>query len=299
MAEAGKRYLMLGFDMEPDVGSTSSNYEGVQHGTRVILDILEKHGVRATFLFTGDCAKRNPGIVELVRAKGYEIGCHSLFHEDLGPPSFDTSSKSEILEEELENRLRKNAQIVKAISGADPVSFRSPRGFASDNLMRVLARLGFRVDSSYMQAMHLVRNFPYRVSKDDWKEEGDGEILELPLFAFDLENAADNTYQKKLDQWPRIRTHGARFVFDHMRPVVERQIEEKGLSALTFYLHPWEFHPMPEKIRYAEGTLYYDEFLYRNTGEAQARELDAFVGLCLKDGYTFQDFRSFQEVFTG
>jgi peptidoglycan-N-acetylglucosamine deacetylase len=235
----------------------------------------------------------------MVHQRGYEIGCHSLFHEDMGEPSFETSSQGMVLEEELEHRLRLNIAVLKETTGQDPVSFRSPRGFGSNNLMRTLEKLGFRIDSSYMQSMHLERSFPYRVSRDDWKEAGQGPILELPLLAFDMENASDNTYQKKLDAWPRIRTHGADFVFQGMKPIVERQLREEGISALTFYLHPWEFFPMPTSIRYAEGVLRYDEFLYKNTGDRQAAEFDRFVKLCLDDHYTVVDFRTFLDLFPG
>ncbi len=296
---AEKKYLLFGFDMETDVGSTSRNYEGVQKGTPEILRILEKHGLPATFLFTGDCARKNANILSMVHQRGYEIGCHSLFHEDMGEPSFDTSSQGMVLEEELEHRLRLNIAALKETTGKDPVSFRSPRGFGSNSLMTTLEKLGFRIDSSYMQSMHLKRNFPYRVSRADWKEAGTGPILELPLVAFDMENAADNTYQKMLDAWPRIRTHGADFVFKGITPIVERQLQEEGISALTFYLHPWEFFPMPTSIRYAEGVLSYDEFLYKNTGERQVEEFDRFVKLCLDDHYTVVDFRTFLEIFPG
>ncbi len=202
-------YLMLGFDMETDVGSTSWEYEGVQRGTEPILRILRDQGIPATFLFTGHCALENRNILELVHGQGHEIGCHSLFHEDMGEPSFSTSSQGVALEEELEGRIRRAMAILKKTTGRNPTSFRSPRGFASNHLMKVLEKLGFKVDSSYLQSIHVERDFPYWVSKQDWKQEGRGKILELPLFALRQENAPDNDYQKTLDQWPRLRTHGA------------------------------------------------------------------------------------------
>ncbi len=212
---------MIGFDMETDVGSSSTLYTGVQEGTPAIIKVLEKNGAQGTFLFTGDCVQKNRNIVEEVHKKGFEIGCHSLFHEDLGEPSFVSSSPSKILEEELENRLKINTALVRETTKKDPVSFRSPKGFGSNNLMKILTKLNFKIDSSYMQAMHLKRNFPYIVSEQDWKEEGYSSILELPLFAFNIENDDDNDYQKILGQWPRIRTHSAEFVFSNIKPIIE------------------------------------------------------------------------------
>jgi peptidoglycan/xylan/chitin deacetylase (PgdA/CDA1 family) len=292
------KYLIFGFDMETDVGSTSRDYHGVQQGTPAILDILIKHSIKATFLFTGDCARKNSEIVELVDTKGFEIGCHSLYHEDLGEPTFNSSSVNPILEEELENRLKLNVSILKNVINKDPVSFRSPRGFGSNKLMQVLEKLNFEIDSSYMQSLRLNRHFPYFVSRDDWEKEGDSTILELPLFAFDMDNVADNVYQVKLDQWPRIRTHGADFVLKNMKPIVEKQLHEHGFSMLTFYLHPWEFYEMPKTRKYAEGTIHYDEFLYKNTGKKQVREFDQFVEMCLEEGFQFVDFRTARKIFS-
>jgi len=166
------KYLVFGFDMETDIGSTSRNYTGVQHGTLAILKILEKYKVPATFLFTGDCALKNDNIVDMIHKKGYEIGCHGMYHEDLGEPSFHTSSFSPILEEELEHRLRLNIEIMKKLTGSDPISFRSPRGFGSNKLIEVLEKLNFKIDSSYMQAIHLTQHFPYFPAKDNWKTTG-------------------------------------------------------------------------------------------------------------------------------
>ena len=70
---------VFGFDMETDIGSWTSFYEGFKHGTPLILDVLKKHDIKATFFFTGDSARKNPEIVHMVRDAGHEIGCHTLF----------------------------------------------------------------------------------------------------------------------------------------------------------------------------------------------------------------------------
>lgn len=292
-----KKYIMFGFDMETDVGSTSIDYKGVKFGTPEIIRVLNENGVKATFLFTGDCASKNKETVELIDDNGFEIGCHSLFHEDLGEVNFASSSISRILDEELENRLKLNVEIVKGITKKDPLSFRSPRGFGSNKLIKVLEKIGFKQDSSYLQFNRGDKDFPYFASKNNWEEEGKSDILELPCFAFDMENAVDNSFAKRLDQWPRIRTHGADFVFENMQPIVEKHIKRYGFSALTFYIHPWEFYSMPKSIKYAEGTLYYDEFLYKNTGEKQIKEFDKFIKQLLEFNFKIVEFSEFRNIF--
>ena len=44
--------VVLGFDMETDIGSFTPFYEGVKHGTPRLLKLLKKHGIRATFFWT-------------------------------------------------------------------------------------------------------------------------------------------------------------------------------------------------------------------------------------------------------
>ena len=62
---------VFGFDMETDVGSWASTYEGMQHGSPIILEILKKHDVKATFFFTADAAEKNlPPRRFLTKAEG-------------------------------------------------------------------------------------------------------------------------------------------------------------------------------------------------------------------------------------
>ena len=43
--------VILGFDCETDVGSWTPFYEGLVHGTPVILELLDKHKITGTFFF--------------------------------------------------------------------------------------------------------------------------------------------------------------------------------------------------------------------------------------------------------
>jgi len=63
--------VVLGFDMETDIGSWTPYYEGLQHGTPVILDILDRNAVPATFFFTGDSLRKHPEVAEPVKARGH------------------------------------------------------------------------------------------------------------------------------------------------------------------------------------------------------------------------------------
>lgn len=164
-----KKYILFGFDMESDIGSYLKSYRGVQQGTPVLLDILQRHGLPATFFFTGDTAKGNPEVVREVARRGFEVGCHSLKHETVGDVHFDMPGDIPILEEEVEHRLELNKKIVQDLCGRQPVSFRAPRLWQGQAQLAALEKLGFLVDASYSVFAHRERLTPYHPSREDWQ----------------------------------------------------------------------------------------------------------------------------------
>jgi hypothetical protein len=291
-----KKYIILGFDMETDIGSYLKTYNGVQKGTQKILYLLKNYGITGTFFFTGDAADKNEEKVIEVMKEGFEVACHSLKHETVGEASFNMPNDSPILEEELENRLRLNREIVIKLTNKTPVSFRAPRLWQGQGQITVLERLGFKTDASYSVAAHKNQLLPYHPSEINWLEKGDMKLLEIPNFAF-LDKAHDySQYFCKNDQWPLLRLLGADFVFEKSAYVIERQSELSDVCVLLFYLHPWEFEKMPEKFQYDEGTFYFKPELYENCGNFMRREFEKFVQLALNDGFEFTTCELFYDI---
>ena len=76
-AGPGRREVALTFDDGPD-----------PRWTPEVLDVLDRHGIKATFFVTGSRVASHPGIVRRAVAEGHEIGSHTLTHADLaGAPS--------------------------------------------------------------------------------------------------------------------------------------------------------------------------------------------------------------------
>jgi peptidoglycan-N-acetylglucosamine deacetylase len=291
-----KTYVVFAFDMETDIGSYLNTYNGVQRGTDRILAVLRKYGVPATFLFTGDTALNNRDVVEKVARLGFEVGCHSLRHETVGEARFNMPGDRPILETEVENRLRLNKKIVQDASGIEPRTFRAPRLWQGHAQIAALEKLGFTVDASYSVAAHGTHILPYHPSAENWLEPGDMSLLVLPNFAF-LDNR--NDYSKffcKNDQWPLLRLLGAEFVFENQKDVIERQGQLSDISVLLFYLHPWEYEPMPETYQYDEGTFIFKPELVQNCGEAMARSFERYVQLCRDEGFQFATCSDFARV---
>ncbi len=279
---------VLGFDMETDIGSWTSFYDGFGPGTREILRLLDKHQISGTFFFTADSATKNPDIVKLVRDAGHEIGCHTLFHETIGEPLFEIPGMIPILPEEVEHRIELATQRVAEVAGVQPTSFRCPRLFGSTAVVNALERLGYKADATYPMYFYKEQLRPYHPSKDDWTKKGDLKLIEIPNFA-DLSMDSKDKYGRDMDQWPLWRTENAEAVMKHIDGYC-KYCEGRGVEPfLCFYAHPWEFAKMPEGLIYSgEGAVLPDPFIIKNCGEYSTEQFDRLIGMLKAAGSEFK-----------
>ena len=298
--------------METDLGNWGNTYEGVRHGTALILEILGRHAVPATFLFTADAAQACPAAVQGVLAAGHEVGCHGLRHEFLGEANSDTPGLFTLLPEEVGHRLELATAAVATIAGTRPVSFRCPRLQGSNQVIQALQRLGYVADSSYPTYFYGKQLGPYYPHRDDWREAGGlstgsplpsggdfaGQalpVLELPLFADFTEPLTDpaDPFMRARDGWPRLRLEGG-VRFKQRIDRMSRYLHERGqLAFVCLYLHPWEFVPTPRELVFGEGRLEVAEWLWQNSGPAHLAALDELLDLLRKDGAIFWSMKDF------
>ncbi len=278
---------VLGFDMETDIGSWTSFYDGFKIGTPRILEILKRRGITATFYFTADAAEHNPEWVKAVRDAGHEIGCHTLFHETIGDPLFEIPGMMPVLPEEVEHRIELATERVEKIAGVRPTSWRCPRLWGSTVVCNTLERLGYKSDASYPMYFYRERLTPYHPAKEDWTKEGDMKLIELPNFA-DLSMESKDQYGRDMDQWPLWRTENAEAVMKHIEGYC-KFCESKGVEPfLCFYMHPWEFAKMPEGLIYSgEGAVLPDPFIIKNCGDYSAEQFERLVIMLQEAGAEF------------
>ena len=283
--------VMLGFDMETDVGSFTAEYKSLAAGTQIILDILRRRRATGTFYFTGDAAHKHPEVVHLTRGAGHEVGCHSLYHETVGEPIFHIAGIYPLLPEEVKHRLAVATDMVAGVAGERPVSFRAPRLFGSTRMVLALEELGYATDASYPMYYYGKPIRPYHPSREDWTREGDLKILELPNFA-DLSIDSKDEYHRDRDQWPLFRLEGADALMKHIRSFMGYCHERSTKPFLCFYFHPWEFQEMPlGDIRFGEGWIRPDQFMVTNCGAYAAEQFDRLLGLLVAQGARFRQAR--------
>jgi peptidoglycan/xylan/chitin deacetylase (PgdA/CDA1 family) len=138
-------------------GVLSQGTYGAKVALPLILELLEKHGVTATFFVVGQVAERYPDRVEAIVGGGHELAAHGYTHT---PPG-RLSRKDE--EKELVR-----ARAVLEGFGARVVGYRSPSWDVSAHTLDLLEQHGFRYASNFMDDIR-----PYR-------HEG-RSLVELPV----------------------------------------------------------------------------------------------------------------------
>jgi peptidoglycan/xylan/chitin deacetylase (PgdA/CDA1 family) len=133
------------------------------------MEMLDRHGVKATFFIPGYDAERHPKTIEQIDRNGFEVAAHGYLHEawELGT-------------EEEEALLRKTDRILNEIVGKPVLGWRSPSGRKSDRTMAVLRSMGYIYDSSDKDY-----DLPYRLR---FGKGRDDVIVELPNNTYSLDD---------------------------------------------------------------------------------------------------------------
>jgi peptidoglycan/xylan/chitin deacetylase (PgdA/CDA1 family) len=92
--------------------------DGPSESTPMLLDVLARQQVKATFFMCGKNVERLPGIARQVAAAGHEIGNHSDAH-----PRFDFRSSRFMYQE-----LARAQETIARATGITPKLFRAPYG---------------------------------------------------------------------------------------------------------------------------------------------------------------------------
>jgi peptidoglycan-N-acetylglucosamine deacetylase len=102
--------------------------------TPLILDVLKREGVHATFFVLGRHADRWPDLVKRMADEGHQLGNHGYHHRKLHrrSPSY------------VRDDLTRGAEAIERASGVRPRVFRAPHGFRNPWVTPIARSLGER-----------------------------------------------------------------------------------------------------------------------------------------------------------
>ncbi len=280
--------VLIGVDVETDVGSFTPFYEGVKKGVPILLELFGKHDIKGTFYFTGESARENPEQAKMVAAGTSEVGCHSLYHETVGDELFPLPGVKPLLPHEVFPRLEMATEWVKEASGTAPKAFRCPRLWGSTAVVNALERLGYTSDATYPMYFYRDKFAPYHPSREDWTKEGNMKLVEIPNFADMTMVSNDSPLERDRDQWPLFRTKGAEYLMKRSMDFASFA-GAKGLPVvLCYYIHPWEFIPCKKSYNFGEATVIPDEFITFGCGDIAIKELERLIVLLKEQGASFK-----------
>ena len=283
--------VVFGFDMETDVGSFTPFYEGV-NTARPAPGTAGKHDIRATFFWTGHAAETTRNGPR-VRA-GHETGCHGLYHETLGDPIFPLPNNWPILPSEVEGRLREATRIVRRVSGVRPDQFPLSASLGQHQGAQRAGKAGLP-GRRLLPALFLpqaVRALS-PVGKD-WTRPGRMRIVEIPNFC-DLAWRATTRISATATNGPSSAP--SRPSSSCRRPTVSSNTCRPSgqRPVVCFYLHPWEFHPMPQGwLDFGESSVQPLPFIVKNCGPKALKQLDRVCTMFQQRGARFSPPRSWR-----
>lgn len=194
--------------------------------TRKLLDLLDRHGVKATFFCLGWVAERHPNLIAEIASRGHEVGSHGHLHGlvyQLGRDGFARD-------------LDQSLEALKKATGQDVKAFRAPGFSIGDGetwALPVLASRGITLDASLFLAdrahggLKLRRNRPFDLVLDDGRTLT--EVPTVPRAVLGRELPFSGGGYLRLLPLPLLNDSF-------------RAFEAAGVPAIA-YLHPRELDP--------------------------------------------------------
>lgn len=134
-------------------GGEQWKYDAYDSMLERVLELLDRHDVKATFFCLGALAEHFPGVVRRIAAAGHEIGCHSLAHKWV-----NKQTPAEFLSE-----TRDAVSALQDCSGLPVTSYRAPAfSIGEKNIWAfdVLAECGIKNDASVFPGTRDFGGFP-------------------------------------------------------------------------------------------------------------------------------------------
>ena len=156
VTNTGKKWDLPIYSVETDEPKISLSFD-VAWGNEdvdIILDILAKHDVKATFFITGEWVRKYPDDVKAIAAAGHDLGNHGENHKHM----------SQLTAEDCRDEILKLHNRVKELTGKDMNLFRPPYGDYNNTVVGSARECGYYT-------------VQWDVDSLDWRDYGVNDIV--------------------------------------------------------------------------------------------------------------------------
>lgn len=202
----------------------------VVSNTNRLLDLLDRHDVKATFFVLGWVGHRYPELVRRIHARGHEIASHGYWHRLVYEQSI----------EEFRRDIQESRDVLVDAIGERIAAYRAPSfSITRQSLWArdVLVEEGFSVDSSIVPARHDRYGIPGARGDLHQVTTSAGSLWEFPMPVAKL-------------GWMTVPVGGGGyFRLYPLHFTLNRLARISRERPFVFYLHPWEIDPQQPRIR--------------------------------------------------
>jgi len=132
------RKVALTIDVEQDVPPYLNTWRGMEKGLPLLLKLLAKHDIQATFFIIGKVAERYPRLVKEI-SRRHEVACHGYEHE-----RFDRLSPEKQLQ-----IIELATKILTKVAERRPSGFRAPNFRTNVETFKAIEQAGYVYDASF------------------------------------------------------------------------------------------------------------------------------------------------------
>lgn len=182
-------------------------------GSIIILDLLAKHNIKATFFSTVIFALNAPEIIQRIKNEGHELASHTYYHSKF--------ENKDLLESKLK---------LQELSGLTIHGFRMPRMMPVSDLE--IEKAGYSYNSSINPTLLPGRYNNLHISRTYYNL---GNVLQLP--------ASVSPFRIPLF-W--LSFHN--FPLAYYKYLANKTYQKDGY--LNIYFHPWEFIDLTDKKKF-------------------------------------------------
>ncbi|MGI9418472.1 MAG: XrtA system polysaccharide deacetylase [Geminicoccaceae bacterium] len=240
----------------------------VEAATMRIVDLFDRHEVRATFFMLGWVARRAPLLVREIVARGHELASHGFHHDkvhDLTPTAF------------LED-IRATRLLLEELGGTKVKGFRAPSFSINDGCWWAYDQLK-EAGYSYSSSLHPIRHDHYGMPNAPLRPfQPVDNFLEIPvatveLFGRRVSCAGGGHFRLLPYRWSRW--------------CLNKLAADRDRNA-AFYFHPWEIDPgqprvrglkLRSRLRHYTGLTAMEGKLQRLLGDFRWDRMDRLYGL--------------------